>query len=273
MILACGGAVAALAQAELTTRPAPAQPVATQPASAPAALDPKLDAILNRLERRTVRDLQAEVAWRQQYTIDLPEDATTKLGRIWYQDRKPVARFLIHFTGVIQAGRRDKLDERHMFDGEWYIELQSRSKTLTRTQVREPDDPIDVYKVGEGYFPLPFGQKKADILREFQVSLMPATAGDPADTDRVRLTPNPGTRTVETYARLDCWVLRSGPLEGLPIKVDAAKRDGTGKVNSYITITFESARLDTGIDDSLFDLKAPDDYQVIEEPLQHPAEP
>lgn len=247
----------------------PAAPVAKPPT--PAALDPRLDEILTRLESQKVASLAAEVSWQQQYVIDLPEDATTKIGRIWYQDVKPVARFVIHFTRSIASGRRDTLDERHMFDGEWYTEMQSRSKSFVRQQVRRATDPGDPYRIGQGVFPLPFGQKKEDIVREFVAALVDPLPADPPDTDHVRLTPRPGTRIGEVYGQMDFFVSRRGDLAGLPIRVRVAKKDGAGKVNATITITFDDVRLNTGVEDSVFDLQPPDGYQVTVEPLPPPA--
>jgi len=255
IILALCGSVAAAGQT-------------TAPASAPA-VDPALDAVLNRVEQRTVNNLRAGVAWRQQYVIDLPEDVVTKRGQIWYRRGEPVAGFLIHFTQQVRGERQDKLDEKYMFDGRWYVELNARTKTCERREVRRADDKADPYKVGEGLFPLPFGQKKADILREFDVTLVPPAADDPPATDHLRLVPRAGTNTGQSCKELDFWVDRDGTTAGLPIKVRVAKLDGTGKLNSHITVTFDDARLDEPkFDDRVFEIKTPDGYQLIEERLE-----
>jgi len=249
----------------------------TAPTTAPAAtLDPEVDKILTRLEKRDVKDLHARLSWSQRYVVDEESDAITKTGEIWYRRGEPVARFLIHFTGQVADGRRDKLDERHLFDGQWYIELQSRTKTYTNREVRRPDDPGDPFSVREGVFPLPFGQKKADIVREFDVRKMKPKKDDPPATDHIRLTPREATRLGQTYKRLDFWIDREGPNAGLPTRVRVAKKDGTGKVNSYITITFAKAEINKGVRDDLFKLECPPGYEpVIEtlEPVRAPTPP
>lgn len=250
--------VAARVAAAQTTAPAASQP----------ALDPEVDRILTRLEQRPVNDLRARLAWRQRYVIDAEEEAVTKLGRIWYQKADPVARFLIYFEEQVSGGRKDKLDERHLFDGQWYVEFQARTRMVTRREVRRPDDPGDPYKVGEGVFPLPFGQKKADLLREFEIERVGPAGGDPTATDHLRLTPRASTRTGQTYKTLDFWVGREGDTAGLPVKVQVAKKDGTGKVNSFITITFSDAQLNQGFSSGVFELKVPDGYEEIVERLE-----
>jgi len=248
----------------------------TAPASAPAtatALDPELDRILTQVEQRRVQDLHARLSWRQEYVVDEPGEAVTKCGEIWYQQAEPVARFLIHFNEWRRGGEKRKLDERHLFDGCWYVEVQSQTKTVQRREVRRPDDPGDPYKVGEGAFPLPFGQKKEDILREFEVALLSPADDDPPNTDHLRLTPRAGTRTGREYKELEFWVDRSGPTVGLPLKVRVAKLDGTGRLNSHITIVFSEPQLNRGLRPDTFEIKTPAGYTEMVEKLEPVAPP
>lgn len=251
------------------------------PTSGPGAgdepsLDPTVDKILTRLERRAVHDLQAELIWKLQYVIDLEEDAQIKQGRIWYQQREPVARFLVHFTQKIVSNRRHKLDERHMFDGRWYVELKSETRTLTRREVRREGDVGNPYKLGEGPFPVPFGQKKADILKEFAVTLVPPATGDPDNTDHLKLVARAGSQTGRSYKQVEVWIAREGPQHGLPVKVKASKKDGTGKVNSYLTITFKDVELNKGFSGSVFKIEKPAGYdEEVQrlDPVSPPAAP
>lgn len=269
MILVLLSGVAAWAQPSSAPASGPTAGAVVQP----EPVDPQIDRILRQLEARDVRDLHARVAWRQQYVLDLEEDAVTKRGEIWYQKAAPVAKFLIHFTEKLTGSRKDKLDEQHLFDGCWYTEIESRTKTVQRHEVRRANDPGNPYKVGEGVFPLPFGQKKEDILREFAVRLVGPAAGDPPDTDHLQLAPRAGTRSGENYKELDFWISRAGPLEGLPIKVRVAKLDGTGKLNSHITITFDDVHLDEGVKPSVFEYRKPDGYTEAEPEYLQPVEP
>lgn len=260
IIAALGAAVAAWAQ--VTTAPAGSQP----------AVDPEVDEILTRLELREIKDLAARVTWRLEYVID-PDDFTVKLGRIWYEDRDPVARFLIHFDTRISGERRDKSDEQHVFDGRWYTKIDARTKSVERYEVRRPDDPVDPYRVGEGVFPVPFGQKKEEILREFEVTKVPPAEKDPPGTDRLHLVPRQGTQTGESYKELDFWIERDGPAVGLPTRVRVAKLDGTGKLNSYITITFDEPKINAGLEPKVFEITIPAGYTVSEERLEPIAPP
>jgi hypothetical protein len=256
------------------TQPAATRPAASQPTSAPKAdqLDPKVDQSLTRLEARQVDDLRAAVSWTLHYIYDLPEDAITKKGELWYQQQKPVAKFLVQFNKKIASNRLREIDERHMFDGRWYTELQSETKTLTRREIRREGDPGNPYKLGEGPFPVPFGQKKADILREFEVTLVPEAAADPPTTDHLKLMPRTGTESGRNYKQVEVWIAREGPHAGLPIKVAASQRDSTGKVTSTITVTFDDVRLNQGFSGGVFKIEKPPGYSEPPPELLKPIE-
>ena len=243
------------------------QPPHERPGAA-SPIDPRVDKVLTRLEQREVHDLRAKVRWELKYVIEEEEEPDRKFGTIWYKQVEPVARFKVHFDSKISGNRKRKLDEEHLFDGRWYVELQSRTKTVTRREIRREGEKSNPYRLGEGAFPLPFGQKKADILAEFEVTRVAEKESDPPQTDHLHLLPRPGTNTGRTYKTLDFWVARAGDHAGLPVKVVAGKKDGTGAVNSYIEITFSKIELNCGFARNVFKIDVPKDYEEIVERLE-----
>jgi hypothetical protein len=225
------------------------------------------------LENRQIDDLHAQVSWKLRYVLDLDEDAITKNGEIWYQQQKPVAKFLVHFSNRISGGRLHKVDEKDMFGGRWYIEENSETKTFDKREVRRESDPGNPYRLGEGPFPVPFGQKKADILREFEVTPGAPSEKDPSNTDHLHLVPRPGSDSQGKYAVVDVWVAREGPESGLPVKVETTKKRGTGEVDSFITIEFKEPELNRGFSGSIFKLEPPRGYDRHEETLDAIAPP
>lgn len=260
------GAATALGQPPATQPVAP--PSATQPFTPPAPVGEnaaeapvsvEVDQILTRLEARTVNDLRAKLRWAKKQILGGDEEI--REGRIWYRTADPVAQFAIHFDSLIVAERRDKCDEKHAFDGQWYIESKPAARTITRRQVRRASDTRNPFKLGQGPFPVPFGQKKDDILREFIVTLAPADKSDPPNTDHLRLMPRPGTVLEENFKELEFWVHREGPTAGLPIRVRMLKRDGTGRLNSVLTVDFKDAELNTGLAAAEFTLPTPPGFK------------
>lgn len=231
--------------------------------------DDVVDRILSRLEDRKIEDLKAKIVWELEYVSSEEGEAPDrKLGKLWYRSAQPDPKFKVTFEHRIVDGKKQKLDEDHMFDGYWYVELQRQQKVLTRREVRAAGDKRDPYKLGEGVFPLPFGQKKADILSEFEVSRIPEASDDPKGTDHLRMFPRDGTNTARIYKVVDFWIAREGKLAGLPIQVRAGKRDGTGQVNSYIRIKFDDVELNSGLADSVFKIEKPAGFTEHVETLE-----
>jgi hypothetical protein len=275
----CLAAAAMIAAAGLSTTPAPAQNagregpgrITVQPVGGPVS--PKVDEILTRLEDRKVADLHARIQWDQMDDLSADDDAIDRRrGEIWYTAKDvAVPKFLIRFNERTSAGRRDKLDEQYMFDGVWYVEL--KNNTVTRRQVRDPNAPGDPFKLGEGPFPVPFGQKKADIIREFDVVLEPSDRSDPKDTDHLKLTPRPGTRLEGKYGELHFYIRRSGKEAGLPVKIKLGKLDANASfavISAWTVVEFNDARLDRGVKPDMFEIKKPPGGVEIVEPLELP---
>ncbi len=231
--------------------------------------DDVVDRILTRLEDRKIDDLKAKILWELEYVSSEEGEAPDrKVGKLWYKSAEPDPKFKVNFEYRIVDGKKQKLDEDHSFDGYWYVELQRQQKMLTRREVRAPGDKRNPYKLGEGVFPLPFGQKKADILKEFDVTRIPEASDDPKQTDHLRMFPRDGTNTARLYKVVDFWIAREGKLSGLPIQVRAGKLDGTGEVNSYIRIKFDDVELDNGFADSVFKIEKPAGFTEHVEPLE-----
>jgi len=267
MIAATALAVVAACQTPSDRTPPQPAPAAQPPTAEAAAQSERVDTILTRLEHREVRDLHAKVRWETAYLTDEPGEEEKKFGQIWYLQQAPVAKFKVRFERKVVGSRAEPLQEEHLFDGRWYVELQGKGKTLTRNEIRREGDTSNPYKLGEGEFPLPFGQKKADILREFDVTLVPPASDDPAETDHLRLMPRPESGTGRQYARLDFWIARQGRHAGLPVKVQAGKKDGAGALNSTLTITFSDIELNGGFSSGVFVIEKPPGFEEIVERL------
>jgi hypothetical protein len=256
------GMIAALAVSVAAANDPPDAP-ATQPAP-----DPAIDRILTRLEARTVDDLHARITWERRYDVAAEDETDVKIGELWYKRLTPISKFKVAFSRKVVANRRIPLDEQYLFDGLWFTELNAQARTVIRREVRRPDDPVNPYKLGEGPFPLPFGQKKEDILAEFTVTLVPPAKDDPADTDQLRLVPRAGTQTEKRFSDLRFWIVRTGALEGLPIRVMAAQKSGTGRVDSYSTLSFDEVKLNTGFSAGTFEIRTPGGFEEVVERLE-----
>ena len=241
-------------------------------ASAASAASPEAVAVLERMEARHIKSLEADLRWEHWYTVDLPDEREIKEGEIWYGSAPgdELPKFKVSLKKRIIAGRASKLDEEHLFDGYWYVEKTPVSKMVTRREVRRKGDPGNPFRLGEGPFPVPFGQKKADVLRQFEVTLAEPTKDDPTNTDHLVCKPRQTSNLADLYAQVDFWIVKSGELSGLPIKLKAEKLDKTGRVDSHIVVSFKNAKLDTKLDPDTFEIRTPFGYQEQVEKLPPP---
>ncbi len=254
---------------------APATSTAPAASSAPAgggvkAADPKLDAILTRLESKgdEIDNIQADIIFTK---IDpVLEDKQVFKGILRFKQDKPNPRFYIEFRKFIQEGvERDK-KEWHIFDGEYYIEAREKTHTVIKRQIVRPGEPINVFRIGQGPFPLPFGQKKAEILDNFDCRLVPPGVGDPPNADHLECTPKPESDMARKYGKIDFFIDRE---LNLPVMVQTTEKAENVQVKAEFPV--RSVQINRDLPGSALNL--PDlgrDYGTPEViPLAAPAAP
>lgn len=224
-------------------------------------VDPEVDKILDRLEQKKIDDLETGITFTK--TDPILQDKQVFKGILRFKQDRPNPRFLIRFDKFIQEGvTRDK-QEWHVFDGQWYIEARDSTKTIVKRQIVRPGEEIDVFRIGQGPFPLPFGQKKAEILKYFTVKLVPPTPKDPPETDHLACTPKPGTDMDKKYGEVHFFIHRQ---LDLPIVVRTVEKGENVEVQAEFPAA--SIRLNTGMaGGSALNLPELRDYQVDTVPL------
>jgi hypothetical protein len=245
--------------AESASKPAASAPATS---SAPAGkVDPAIDKILDRLERKgdTVDSIEAAIEFTK---IDPALDETQEYkGILRFKQAKPNPRFFIRFDEHKQDKVVRQKKQWHVFDGQWYIETRDDSNVITKRQVVRPGETLEVFKLGRGPFPLPFGQKKADILKHFSVVLVPSTPKDPPQTDHLACTPLPNTDLAKKYATVHFHIDKT---LDLPVRVQTVEKE-EGK---EIIASFSSIKLNTGMVASQLDMPDMPDKQIDTIPLE-----
>jgi len=256
---ACSLAMAIASAAEPASKPAGSAPA---PSSAPVGrIDPAIDRILDRLERKgdTVDSIEAAIEFTK---IDPALDETQEYkGILRFKQAKPNPRFFIRFDEHKQDKVVKKKKQWHVFDGQWYIETRDDSNVITKRQMVRPGEALEVFKLGRGPFPLPFGQKKADILNLFSVALAPPGPKDPPQTDHLACTPLPNTDLAKKYATVHLYIDRT---LDLPMRVQTVEKEE----EKEIIASFSSIRLNTGMVTSQLDMPNMPDKQIDTIPLE-----
>jgi len=182
----------------------------------------RIDEILTQLQHRSddLKDIRCEVRFVEDDRINLTQ--RTKFGEILFLMTKPNPHFLIHFQKTEADGVLGK-QEWYLFDGQWLYQAVERTAQVTKQEVARPDKEFDLFDLEKAPFPLPFGQKRETILRNFDVTLAPPTPGNPANTDHLICIPKADSRLHRKYERLDLFVHRG---IHLPSRIVVTKNDG-----------------------------------------------
>lgn len=254
-----------------TTRPAAAEPTpppttqraTTRPAAAPPASsgDQAVDALLDRLEQKgaAIKGLSSKLTYRF-VTVEPVEDVQTKTGTLLFVRAEPNPRFLIQFTRLIAGGIESERGEYFLFDGQWLTERNDKARTVTRREIVRRGERVDPFRIGKGPFPLPFGQKREEILQNFTVSLKDFEPGDPRNTRRLHCLPRPNTEMATKYSRVELYIDREVEL---PVRI-VTERSSDG---NRLEVDFTDIDANEAPALSRFQVATPPEFTFTEEPL------
>jgi len=215
-----------------------------------AGADDRIDVILQQLEDRgaTVHDLKCAV----EYTVEdiLADDRFTNFGEIRYQRKDPNPVFYICFEKRHQAGYVNRKKEWYIFDGRYLWEIKEAAQNKIQHEAVQPGQSLDLFDIEESPFPIPFGQKKEQIQRNFAVVLKEPAAGDPPNTNHLICEPKPDSRLNRDVVQLEFFVSRD---LHLPVKIISVQRNGN-QINTAVFPDLGEKSLNTNLADSQFDL-------------------
>lgn len=218
------------------------------PAHADGQDQQRIDEILTRLESRGdgLKDIRARVQFLEDDQVNLTK--RTKSGRVSFLMSKPNPRFLIAFERTEMDGIIGKR-EWYLFDGRSLYEVVERIGQVTQSEMAAPGQTIDLFDLETTPFPLPFGQKKESILRNFVVTLEPSQPSDPANTDHLLCTPKSESPFYRKYKSIEFFVHRT---LHLPTRIVVIKGDGFETITADFPDLTERS-LNNGLAESEFD--------------------
>ena len=216
-------------------------PPATQPTNNPSAAS-GVDDLLDALDRsgRDLRNLSSVVKLTE---IDNDTgDSVVRLGRVaMRRDDAGQVTFLVTFVGVQTNADDPDADEHpqirpekivYLLQGDELTDRNYKTKSEVRRKLPADQAGRDLLKLGEGPFPLPIGQPKEEVRKEFDVRELdpskpaenelaePATPG----ARRLRLTPKATSPLAADFS----WIEIDVSLDtGLPAKVITLNKAGS----------------------------------------------
>jgi len=222
-------------------------------ASAETPLDPdaSLDTVLDALNARgkDLKDFSADVAL---HTADnrTGEDSA-QIGKVVYDAANGNSRIKVSFdkkeTEAADGKRmsqKQRLD--YVLEGGWLTDRDYQKKLEVRRQVLRPGQKMNLLKLGEGPFPLPIGQDKDEVKKQFDASKVPPAADDPKGTLHVKLVPKSGTQFEKRFRQIDVFV---DPKSSMPARIDTVEKAGTTRSTELTNL-----KLNTGV--------KPDDFTL-----------
>lgn len=261
MMLLVTGLVTASCRATDDQSKASSQPASVGTSAKSTSGNAKVDQLLDRLESKgkAIKGLSCKLEYRH-VTVDPVEDVTTKEGELLFARGEPNSKFLVHFSKLRAAGVVRDVGEHFAFDGQWLIERNDKSKTIIKREVAKLGETKDPFEIGKGPFPLPFGQKREDMLSQFKIEIADFTLGDPRNTDHLHCVPIPNTHLATKYKRVEIFIDRN--LE-LPVRIVTERVDD----DSRIEVDFKDVDISAAPAGSRFKLDEPKDFTVSVEPL------
>ena len=186
--------------------------------AAPVSENSSLDDVLDALDARG-RSLNQFVADVTLTEIDESTQLESqRIGRVWYEKRQGNDRMRVTFDRKAE-GRFDKPEKvEYLLDGGWLIDRDYRRSIEVKRQVLRPGEKINLLKLGEGPFPLPIGQPKDQVHKEFEVKKGDPALGGPKGAPHVALKPREGTRLARKFSQIDVWV---DPQTHMPVRIEA----------------------------------------------------
>ena len=194
-------------------------------------------------------------------------DTTTRFGKVIYQDLGDgKARIRVSFDRV-QHGDKKPVQEKliyELIDGK-LIERNYHTRSQVTQQVIRPGEKLDLFKLGQGPFPLPIGQPKEEVRKQFEVKRPEPEKDNPPPPDSVgiELTPNPDTKLARKLKWIKVWV---DDKTHMPIRI--ATRDHNETMDRTTSLT--NVQINPTLSDKDFDLGAlPDpNWNVTDQPYQ-----
>lgn len=229
--------------------------------------DARVDDILDRLEEKgaAIKGLKCKLKY-DYVTVEVVESRQIKEGELIFARGEPNSKFLVHFTRKIADGVVQESGEYFAFDGRWLIERNDRAKTIKKHEIAREGEKTDPFRIGQGPFPLPFGQKRADILKNFKVTLEPFTLGDPIQSRHLKCVPIPNTELASRYSRVDIFVDKRTEL---PVRIVTERlKDG-----NRIEVDFNEVDTSEAPAGSRFSIEEPKDFSVEIERLEPGSKP
>jgi outer membrane lipoprotein-sorting protein len=212
------------------------------------ASDASVDQILDRVDAQSSALENYSARMRLDSRDALSDETERRFGQIYFEVKPPKRRAAVVFQQTIDpSGRGRNRLEHYVYSDGVLSDYDHEAKRLTRRELVRPGESRDPLRLGDGPVPIPFGQRKDDIVKAFQVTPGPAPPSelvkDPTTVAGLHLVPRPGTLLAERgrMSSIDLWLDRA---TASPVAVVIHESDG-----DRVSAKFSSPSINAGLDD------------------------
>ncbi len=223
-----------LSRASAQTDSGPPGTVATAPpatpATAPCDAAAQAAELLGRVEERHAKSAFFRAAFLMEQFDALESETDLRRGRVIVDGAPgPERSFAIIIDQHIDSdGRGSTEARRFVYRDGWLAEIDETRKQFIKRQLARRGEALDPLRVGEGPFPLPLGQRRDDVLREFEAFIAPMperqVLASMGECVALRLIPRAGTplarETAEFRIAYDPVTLLPKAIEVLDVNGD-----------------------------------------------------
>lgn len=195
------------------------------------AIDPTLDALDK--QGKNLKEFTAKVKMSQTDAAFGTDD--TWAGNVAFQKKSDGdARIHVVFDQHIRGkvAMPIKKEREYLLDNRMLVDRDYPKKIEVNRQVLREGEKINLLKLGEGPFPLPIGQSKEDVHKNFDVTRIAPAKDDPAGTIHLKLDPKKGTALAAKFKSLDIWVDQKLQM---PVRIDTLDAAGTEQRRTDLT--------------------------------------
>ena len=208
------------------------------PEVTPIPQDASIDTVLDALDQRgkSMKEFTADVQLTTEETAI--GDSNTRKGKVFFQKvgDQGDARLNVVLNSQIKKNGSGYMEVpsklQYLLEKGWLHDLDFTKKIRNDRQVTKPGDKVNLLKLGEGPFPLPIGQSKEDVHKNFDVTMTPAGKDDPQNTIHVQLKPREGTPLAKRFSKIDVWVDRA---TNMPARIDTLDAAGSEQRSTQLT--------------------------------------
>jgi hypothetical protein len=198
-------------------------------ACAPFNKDEYIGRTLDKIEAVEIESMTATISYTR--TDPILDRKEIRTGKVLFRQGVDTSReAAILFDSLIIGQRREKIQKHYIFSGRWMAEIDHEHKQFIKRELVSPDEKeVDPFELGSGPIPLPIGQSKESVLKQFNVTIAHLPTEGPLShvhTSSVGLHLVPKGESDWEY--IDLFY---DPETWLPVAVRTMETDGTKRVS------------------------------------------